>query len=61
MSDDVLLRLSAPKSVRRFTLPVRMDDGSLRLFTGWRLVYSNCFGPHERRRALSPCHQRGPT
>ena len=45
MSEDVLLRLSAPKSVRRFTLPVRMDDGSLRLFTGWRIVYSNCFGP----------------
>jgi glutamate dehydrogenase (NADP+) len=45
MSEDVLLRLSEPKSVRRFTLPLRMDDGSLRLFTGWRIVYSNCFGP----------------
>ena len=45
VSEDLLLRLSAPKSVRRFALPVRMDGGSLRLFTGLRIVYSNCFGP----------------
>ncbi len=45
LSEDVKLRLTLPKTVRRFTLPVRMDDGGLRLFTGWRLRYSDCFGP----------------
>jgi glutamate dehydrogenase (NADP+) len=45
LPEDVMLRLSRPKTVRRFWLPVRMDDGSLRLFTGWRLRYSDCFGP----------------
>lgn len=45
LSEDIKLRLSLPKAVRRFNLPVRMDDGSLRLFTGWRLRYSDCFGP----------------
>ncbi len=43
--EEVLERLLLPKSVRRFSLPVRMDQGRLQVFTGWRLVYSDCFGP----------------
>ena len=45
LPSDALVRLQQPRSVRRFALPVRMDDGSLQSFTGWRVVYSNCFGP----------------
>lgn len=45
LSSDALVKLSSPRSVRRFTLPVRMDGGNLLLFTGWRVVYSDCLGP----------------
>jgi len=36
VSDDTLERLRLPKSVLKVSIPVRMDDGSLRTFPGYR-------------------------
>ena len=43
-SDDLVL-LSEPRSVRRFMLPLQMDNGKTHSFIGWRIIYSNCLGP----------------
>lgn len=45
VSDDTLERLSAPKSVLKFSIPVRMDDGTLRIFPGYRVRYDDSRGP----------------
>jgi len=42
---DLMARLASPSSVRRFAIPIRMDNGRLRVFIGWRVIYSACFGP----------------
>lgn len=44
-SYDHLVLLSGPQSVRRFMLPLRMDNGKTNSFIGWRIIYSNCLGP----------------
>jgi glutamate dehydrogenase (NADP+) len=36
-SDDALERLRFPKSTLKVSIPVRMDDGSLRTFRGYRV------------------------
>ena len=45
VSDDVLERLSRPRSVMEVSIPVRMDDGTLRSFSGWRVRYDESRGP----------------
>ena len=45
VSDDTLERLSHPKSVLKVSIPVRMDDGSLRTFRGYRARYDDSRGP----------------
>jgi glutamate dehydrogenase (NADP+) len=45
VSDDTLERLSFPKSVLKVSIPVRMDDGSLRTFRGYRVRYDDSRGP----------------
>jgi glutamate dehydrogenase (NADP+) len=37
LSDDALERLRFPKSTLKVSIPVRMDDGSLRTFRGYRV------------------------
>lgn len=37
--------LSQPKRILEVELPVRMDDGSLRVFTGWRVQHNDARGP----------------
>ncbi|MHB1240340.1 MAG: Glu/Leu/Phe/Val family dehydrogenase [Gammaproteobacteria bacterium] len=43
--DDVRERLSHPKLSLMVSIPVRMDDGSLRVFTGFRVQYDDTRGP----------------
>ncbi len=43
--DDVRERLSHPKLSLTASIPVRMDDGSLRVFTGYRVQYDDTRGP----------------
>lgn len=45
ISDDTVERLSFPKSVLKVSVPVRMDDGSLRTFRGYRVRYDDTRGP----------------
>jgi len=45
LSFDRLILLAEPQSVRRFMLTLRMDNGEKRVFTGWRIIFSDCLGP----------------
>src|SRR5687768_14283413 len=47
MSLDPLWRptLSSPKRVMVVSCPVRMDDGSIKVFTGYRAQHNNARGP----------------
>ncbi|MFO0832357.1 MAG: Glu/Leu/Phe/Val dehydrogenase [Phycisphaerales bacterium] len=42
---ETLQRLSAPKQFIEVSIPVRMDNGSLRIFTGYRCKYDDTRGP----------------
>jgi len=39
------LRLRSPKATIQVSVPVRMDDGSLRIFQGYRVRYNDLLGP----------------
>ncbi|MDX2132852.1 MAG: Glu/Leu/Phe/Val dehydrogenase [Planctomycetota bacterium] len=42
---ETLLRLRSPRQMLEVSIPVRMDDGALRLFTGYRCKYDDTRGP----------------
>ena len=44
-SDDVKEILKHPKQTMRASIPVRMDDGSLKIFEGYRVQYNDIRGP----------------
>lgn len=43
--EETIERLKHPQSSFEFSIPVRMDDGSLKLFTGYRVRYNDSRGP----------------
>ncbi len=45
VSDEVIDSLMHATSILKATLPVRMDDGSTKHFTGYRCRYNNTLGP----------------
>lgn len=45
VSEDAKQRLSSPISSIQVSIPIRMDDGSLRVFQGWRVRYDDTCGP----------------
>ncbi len=45
LPEDVLISLSYPKASLNVSIPVRMDDGSLQIFPGYRVRYDNTRGP----------------
>lgn len=45
LSEDACERLSQPASSLKVSIPVRMDDGSLRTFAGYRVRYDDTRGP----------------
>jgi glutamate dehydrogenase (NADP+) len=45
MSEDAGERLKYPKTSLSVSIPVRMDDGSLRIFQGYRVRYDDTRGP----------------
>ncbi|WP_072621771.1 Glu/Leu/Phe/Val family dehydrogenase [Spirulina major] len=45
LSKDALDRLKYPKAGLTVSIPVRMDDGSLRVFQGYRVRYDDTRGP----------------
>jgi glutamate dehydrogenase (NADP+) len=42
---EVLEQLKHPKQVLEVSVPVRMDDGSLKIFTGYRVRHNDALGP----------------
>jgi glutamate dehydrogenase (NADP+) len=45
VSADTLERLRLPRSVLKVSIPVRMDDGTLQTFPGYRVRYDSTLGP----------------
>src|SRR3989339_1082061 len=45
LSPAVLERLHVPMRELQFSIPVRMDDGTLKVFTGYRVQYDDSRGP----------------
>lgn len=45
ISEDASERLRFPKASLKVSIPVRMDDGSLRVFEGYRVRYDDTRGP----------------
>jgi glutamate dehydrogenase (NAD(P)+) len=46
-TESVRLILSEPKNEVIVHFPVRMDDGSVKLFTGYRIQHNNILGPYK--------------
>lgn len=42
---NVLVRLRQPRRSLIFSIPVRMDDGQVKVFSGYRVQYSSSLGP----------------
>lgn len=45
ISDDAIERLKYPKASLSISIPVRMDNGTLRIFQGYRVRYDDTRGP----------------
>ncbi|MBA2653565.1 MAG: Glu/Leu/Phe/Val dehydrogenase [Gammaproteobacteria bacterium] len=45
IDSEALERLKHPKAALEVSIPVRMDDGSLKIFTGYRVHHDNTRGP----------------
>lgn len=45
LSEDVVERMRHPEALLEVSIPVRMDDGSLRVFKGFRCRYDDTRGP----------------
>jgi len=45
VSDDIRCRLHQPRRIHQAGLPVRMDNGSLKVFPAWRVQYDDTRGP----------------
>ena len=45
--DDFIERLRQPDRDIRVSIPMKMDNGSLRIFEGYRVEYNNILGPYK--------------
>lgn len=45
IDEESELRLRSPKSVLQVSIPVRLDNGTLRVFQGYRVRYNDLLGP----------------
>lgn len=45
--DDFISRLKQPDRDIRISIPVKMDDGSLKIFEGYRVEWNNVLGPYK--------------
>lgn len=45
VSDDTIKRLKQPKSILSVSIPVRMDNGEIKTFQGYRVRYDDSRGP----------------
>jgi glutamate dehydrogenase/leucine dehydrogenase len=47
LSQSVIDRLIEPEMVLEFSLPVKMDDGRVEVFKGWRIQHNSASGPYK--------------
>src|SRR6185436_11688661 len=47
VKDETIARMSAPDREIRVAIPVTMDDGSEKIFEGYRVQHSNARGPYK--------------
>jgi glutamate dehydrogenase/leucine dehydrogenase len=47
LDKEVITKLSVPENVAMAGLPVKMDDGSLQIFQGYRVQYNSARGPYK--------------
>lgn len=47
VSQDLLTLISSPKREVRVSIPVRMDDGALKIFEGYRVQHNDWRGPYK--------------
>lgn len=45
--DEFISRLRQPNRDIKISIPVKMDDGSLKIFEGYRVEYNNILGPYK--------------
>ena len=45
LDSEIIERLKSPKAIIQVSIPVRMDDGSLRVFAGYRVRHDDTRGP----------------
>lgn len=45
--EDVLVRLKEPEKLIEVNIPVKMSDGSVRIFPGWRSQFNSALGPYK--------------
>jgi glutamate dehydrogenase (NADP+) len=54
VSEETLARLRVPRSSLKVSIPVRMDDGQLEVFRGYRVRYDSTRGPAKGRIRFHP-------
>lgn len=54
MKDDIHERLAKPMRFTEFTIPVRMDDGSRKMFTAYRSNHQDATGPTKDGTRVKP-------
>lgn len=47
LDGNILNILKNPERILKIFIPVKMDNGSVKVFTGWRSQYSNARGPYK--------------
>ncbi|TAN32732.1 Glu/Leu/Phe/Val dehydrogenase [Patescibacteria group bacterium] len=47
LEENIYAQLKAPKRFLQVSIPVRMDNGSVRVFTGYRSQYNDSRGPYK--------------
>jgi glutamate dehydrogenase/leucine dehydrogenase len=45
--NDIIARLRQPNRDIKVSIPIQMDDGTLRIFEGYRVEYNNVLGPYK--------------
>jgi len=47
LKEKIIKRLIEPEMVHEFNFPVKMDDGDLKIFKGWRIQHNSALGPYK--------------
>ncbi len=47
LDKEVIKQIITPNFIHEFSLPLEMDNGSLKVFTGFRIQHNNALGPYK--------------